>query len=80
MSEDNAAHWEDMNRSNTVDLDQTVLSGAVWSGSAMFAYAIVSETLLYEILGHLLYIIRQTVSDKQADCVIMDSFYVLNAT
>ena len=27
-------------------------SGAVWSGSALFAHAILSETLMYEILGH----------------------------
>ena len=33
------------------------LSGAVWSGSALYAYAILSDTLVYEILGHLLYII-----------------------
>ena len=32
-----------------------ILSGmeADWSGSALFAYAILSENLLYEILGHL---------------------------
>ena len=38
---------------NSVDPDQTAPSGAVWSGSALFAYAILSETLVYEILGHL---------------------------
>ena len=34
--------------------DQTAPSGsgAVWSGSALFAYAILSETLVYKILGH----------------------------
>ena len=34
----------------SVDPDQTVPSGAVWSGSgsALFAYAILSETLVYE--------------------------------
>ena len=36
---------------NSVDPDQTV-----WSGSALFAYIILSETLKFEILGHLLYI------------------------
>ena len=29
---------------------------AVWSGSALFAYAILSETLVYEIVGYLLFI------------------------
>ena len=28
-------------------------SGAVWSGSALLAYAILSATLMYKILGHL---------------------------
>ena len=36
---------------NSVDPDQT----AVWSGSALFAYVILSETLVFEILGHLPY-------------------------
>ena len=34
---------------NSVEPDQTAPSGAVWSGSAMFAYAILSETLVHEI-------------------------------
>ena len=38
---------------NSVDPDQTTPSGAVWSGSALFAYAILSDTLVYRILGHL---------------------------
>ena len=38
---------------NNVDPDQTALSGAVWSGSALIAYVILSETLMFEILGHL---------------------------
>ena len=38
---------------NPVDPDQTAPSGAVWSGAALFAYAILSETLVFEILGHL---------------------------
>ena len=40
---------------NSVDPDQTAPPGAVWSGSPMFAYAISSETLVYEILGPLPY-------------------------
>ena len=39
---------------NSVDPDQTAPSGAVWSGSALFAYAILLSTLVYEILEHLL--------------------------
>ena len=37
---------------NCVDPDQTV---PVLSGSTLFAYAILSETFLYEILRYLLY-------------------------
>ena len=36
---------------NSVDPDKT----APTSGSALFAYAILSDTFVYEILGHLLY-------------------------
>ena len=39
---------------NSVDPDQIASSGAVWSGSALFANAILSEAFVYEILGHLL--------------------------
>ena len=35
--------------------DQATLEGAVWSGCALFAYANLSDTLLYEILRHLPY-------------------------
>ena len=42
---------------NNVDPDQTAPEGAVWSGSTLFAYAILSDTLVYEILGHLQYCI-----------------------
>ena len=38
---------------NSADPDQTAPS--VWSGFALFAYAILSETLVYEILRHLPY-------------------------
>ena len=39
---------------NIVDLYQTAPDWAVWSVSALFAYAILSEILVYKILGHLL--------------------------
>ena len=39
---------------NSIEPNQTASEGAVWSGSALFAYAILSDTLVYEILGHLL--------------------------
>ena len=41
---------------NSVDPDQTAPSGAVWSGSALFACVILSETLVFEFLGHLPYL------------------------
>ena len=34
---------------NSVEPDQTAPLGADWSGSALFAYDILSETFLYEI-------------------------------
>ena len=39
-------------KANGADPDQTAPSGAVWAGSALFAYAILSDKLAYEILGH----------------------------
>ena len=45
---------------NSVDHDQIAPSGAVWSGSALFAYGVLSETLLFKILGHLLYRVYKT--------------------
>ena len=39
---------------NRVDPDQTAPEEAVWSGSTLFAYAILSDHLMLEILGHLL--------------------------
>ena len=40
---------------NDEDTDQTAPLGAVWSGSALFAYGILSDTSVFEILGHLPY-------------------------
>ena len=40
---------------DSVDPDETAPSGTVWSGSALFAYVILSDTLVLEILGHLPY-------------------------
>ena len=40
---------------NSEDPDQTALSGVVWSGSALLAYASLSDILVYEISGHLPY-------------------------
>ena len=34
---------------NGVDPDQTAPEGAVWSGYALFAYVILSATLVYKI-------------------------------
>ena len=40
----------------SVDLDETAHSGAALFGSALFAFSILSDTLVYKILGHLAYI------------------------
>ena len=40
---------------NSAGKVQTAPSGADWSGSILFAFAILLERLVYEILGHLLY-------------------------
>ena len=44
---------------NSVDPDQTAPAGAIWSGSALFIYVILSATLVFKILGHLLYFENQ---------------------
>ena len=40
---------------DSADPDQTAPGGAVWSGSSLFAYNILSATLVFEILGYLPY-------------------------
>ena len=45
---------------NSEDPNQTAASGAVWSGDALFANGILSETL-FKILGHLLYELKLTL-------------------
>ena len=40
---------------NSIYPYQTAPSEAVWSGSALFTYAILSETLMHDFLGHLPY-------------------------
>ena len=42
-------------KADSIDLDQTAPSGAIRSGSLLFAYDILSAILVYESLGHLLY-------------------------
>ena len=44
-------------KANSVDPDQTAPLGANWSGSALFAYVILSDSLVFEILGLLPYLI-----------------------
>ena len=46
---------EILGMANSVDPDQTASLGAVWSASALFVYAILSDPLVYKILGHLPY-------------------------
>ena len=38
---------------NSVDPDETAPSGAVSSGSTLFVYVILSDALVFELLGHL---------------------------
>ena len=45
--------WNTWWNGRSEDPDQTVPEGAVWSGSALFAKAVLQETLMYEILEHL---------------------------
>ena len=40
---------------NSVDPDKTAPSGAVWSGYTLFAYAVLSDALVFEFLGYLPY-------------------------
>ena len=61
----------------SVDPDQTAPSGAVWSGSALFEHAILSGTLVYEILGHLSYFIINTYSYKMFACFTLISLVSL---
>ena len=44
---------------NSVDHDQTAPSGAVWSGSTLFAYVILSDALVFEFLGYLPYVFME---------------------
>ena len=41
---------------NSVDPYQTAPFGAVWSGATLFAYDILSDTLVYKILENLPYL------------------------
>ena len=51
---------------NSIDTDQTASSGAVWYGSALFAYVILSDTLVFEILRHLPYLQQSMQSLTEA--------------
>ena len=56
---------------NCVDPDQTAPWGAVWSGSALFAYVILSETLMFEFLGHLPCVLCPDYVDVQAKACVL---------
>ena len=65
---------------NNVDPDQTAPKGG--SGSALFAYAILSAILVYEILGHLPYFLT-FFPDKQTFSVMIyankvSTIFILN--
>ena len=48
---------------NSVDPDQTAPEGAVWSGSTLFVYVILSDALVFEFLGHLPYSILMSIQN-----------------
>ena len=54
---------------NSVAPDQTAPSGAVLSGSALFAYVILSDTLVFVTFGHLLYICTEG-KEKTRECKV----------
>ena len=55
---------------NSADPHQTAPSGAVWSGSALFAYGISSATMVYEIFGHLPYMYMYIWAEKMLYLVL----------
>ena len=57
---------------NSVDPDQTAPLGAVWSGTALFAYGILSETLANEILRLLPYNTSLLQRDKK--CIFIGPY------
>ena len=64
---------------NTVDPDQTAPSGAVWSGSTLFAYVILSDALVFEFLGHLPYQkSRKSNSWFASSKIVADYMYIVN--
>ena len=60
---------------NIIDPDQNAPSGAVWSGSILFAYDILSATLVYEILGYLPYP-QDVFLKKWKRCQTLSAFLV----
>ena len=55
---------------NSVGPDQTAPVGAVWSGSALIAHAILLESFVYKILWHLPYFSRYpVVTESCANCI-----------
>ena len=57
---------------NSVDPDQTAPSVAVWSGSPLSACVIMSATLVYKTIGHLLYY-NIFVKKFPWNCLILDN-------
>ena len=62
---------------NSIDPNQTAPSRAVLSGSVLFAYDILSATLVYEILGHLLYPFKSRWLVKKEYLVIIQRYFFL---
>ena len=64
---------------NSVDPDKTAPSGAVWSGSTLFVYVILSDALVFEFLGHLPYLMRCLKCARMANSVDSDQTAPLGA-
>ena len=65
-------------KANSVDPDQTAPSGAVWSGSAQFAYAVLSDTLVFDILVHLPYIVGAQKQHCLSEVLLMSTRKLYN--
>ena len=65
---------------NSVDPDQTAHSGAVSSGSTLFPYAILSDTLVFEFLRHLLFVCVEVLWPNQPSGVMSSAVSLPNHT
>ena len=66
-------------KANSADPDQTAPEGAVWSGSALFAYVILTDSLVFEILGHLPYLLEASLRGASNEYSVCMFGYSLEA-